>query len=344
MLGLIFSLVASGNAALLALAIAWRAKARRAPVGWFAAAFLLTAAAAIALIALEHANFIENRSAAWIIEGGLTLASGPFLLLFATGLVGRRLPTTIAYGLFAPLLLFSVAALSAPSWLVSPLVADRFVFLQMGFTGAAAALVLAHRPRGRRDAQARTLALAALAAVAALHLAQIVRSLWPQVAEIRDVVPVTGALALICATAAVYFGSRISVIESLIEGAPTADQESLALSQALQSTLDEGLLRDPALTVAAAAAKLGASAERLSKAIASVHGMTFPEFLQSRRVDLAKRLLVDPSEARTSMDAIGLLVGFGSRSAFYKAFGDRVGMSPAAFRAQNAVQSNGNGH
>jgi AraC-like DNA-binding protein len=343
-LGLILSLAAAGNATLLALAIAWRAKAKAAKTGWLAAALLLTAAAAIALIALEHAGFVESRTLAWTLEGALTLASGPFLLLFVANLVGRRFSAPLGYGLFAPLALYCGFALLAPGWLANPLAVDRLIFVQMSFTAATAWLALSQRPRGRRDAQARTLALAAVAAVAALHFAQIARSLWPQVAQIRDVVPITGALALVCATAAIYFGSRISIIDSLIEGAPAADQDAIALSQALETALDDGLLRDPALTVAAAAAKLGAPPERLSKAIASVHGMTFPERLQVKRVDLAKRLLADPAEARTSMEAIGVLVGFGSRSAFYKAFGDRVGMSPAAFRAQNNVQTTKNGH
>nr|HRK63217.1 helix-turn-helix domain-containing protein [Terricaulis sp.] len=67
--------------------------------------------------------------------------------------------------------------------------------------------------------------------------------------------------------------------------------------------------------------------------------MTFPEYLQHARVEETKRLLRDPAETRTSVEAIGLLAGFGSRSAFYKAFGDRVGMSPAAYRAHNGVQT-----
>ena len=44
------------------------------------------------------------------------------------------------------------------------------------------------------------------------------------------------------------------------------------------------------------------------------------------------------------MEAIGLLAGFGSRSGFYKAFAEQVGMSPAAYRAQKAVQSAESGH
>jgi AraC-like DNA-binding protein len=39
------------------------------------------------------------------------------------------------------------------------------------------------------------------------------------------------------------------------------------------------------------------------------------------------------------MEAIGLLVGFGSRSAFYKAFNDQVGLSPAAYRREEGVQN-----
>jgi AraC-like DNA-binding protein len=139
----------------------------------------------------------------------------------------------------------------------------------------------------------------------------------------------------------------MSAFESLIETPPSADAHDRALVSALDAAFAAGLVREPDLSVARAAAELAATAEQIGHALAAVRGMSFPEYVQDRRVEHAKRLLADPAEARTSMEAIGLLAGFGSRSAFYKVFGERAGMTPAAYRArthENHVHFPDSGH
>lgn len=329
----VFSLAAAINAALLAAALALRAWPKRARTGIYAAAFLLVAAAAVALIALDHAELIGRPRLAALIEGALTLAAGPLLLLFTTSLVGVRLSVPI---LFAPAAVFVIAAAFIPDWAQRAYFAERLVLVQMAFTVAAALVVLHNRPLGRRAAAARRIALMSVGALGVLHLAQIARMLWPDSEVILNIVPIVGGAAFLAATGAVYFGGRTTALDPLVAVISPALEEARRLADELDAALRAGLLRDPDLNLVQAAAAVAAAPEHVSGAVEAARGLTFTEHVQRLRVDEAKRLLADPGEARTSMEAIGLLAGFGSRSAFYKAFREIAGMTPASYRAARA--------
>lgn len=336
MLATVLPLAAAANAALLALALGARAWTKRSPAGLYGAAFLFGAAAAVGLITLDHAGAPWDPRLSAFGEGVLTLAAGPLLFLFVRQLLGAPMGAAL---LFAPLAAYVIATAFAPQWAAHAFVVERLVFVQMLYTLGAGLVAWRHKPAGRLGAQARAFALAAIGAMAALHVAQIVRMNWSETAAIANIVPLVGAGAFLALTGAVYFGGRMSVLDTLVEAAPVADGAALALAGAFDHALRNGLMRDPGLSIAKAAGAIGAAPDQLSRALAAARGMTFLEYLQHARVEETKRLLCDPAEARTSMEAIGLLAGFGSRSAFYKAFGDRVGMSPAAYRARNGVQT-----
>jgi len=50
------------------------------------------------------------------------------------------------------------------------------------------------------------------------------------------------------------------------------------------------------------------------------------------RIEAAKKLLHNPTFNKYVIEAIGMEVGFKSKSAFYKAFNASLGMSPGMFR------------
>jgi AraC-like DNA-binding protein len=342
----ILTLAAALNAALLALALGYRAWSRRAASAGYAATFLLIAASAVALIALDHSGrAVPSRSLAFG-EGVLTLAAGPFFALFVISLVGKPvgLIERLAFG--APMGLYICASIGWPFWAAQAFVVERLVLVQMGFTAYAAVRVIAHSPIGARARRARVLAFALLAPMAALHLAQVIRIAWPDVEAVRDIVPLVGAVVFLALSGMVYFSGRVSALDLLSNPAPMVTDEARALTQALDEALSGALLSDAHLTAARAAAALGVAPDVLTQALQAVRGLSFVEYIQMKRIEAAKCLLVDAREARTSMEAIGLLVGFGSRSAFYKAFRDRVGVSPATFRrveVSKDVQNPGTG-
>lgn len=331
----ILPVAAAINALMLAVALGHQSWRKRAVAGLYAAAYLAVAAGAIALIAIDHSGADRTPALMSSIEGVLTLASGPLLLLFVAASLGAQLSRRVLGGVVA----FLAIVVIVLSRLISlPLVADRLVFVQMAFTAAAAFLIYQRRRTSGVIAPAQRLVVGAIAALIVLHAAQLVRTFWPDLALTRNIVPAVGALGLVALSAAVYFGGRLGLLERLTEVPTVATDQMREIVARVEAALAGGLLKQADLTSAQAAAAADVSTEELAEAMRSVTGGGFPARLQQLRVEEALRLLADPGEARTSMEAIGLLAGFGSRSAFYEAFGGRVGMSPAAYRRNLAAQ------
>jgi AraC-like DNA-binding protein len=340
----VIPLAAAINATLLAAALgaqAWRTKAR---AGGYAAAFLAISAAAIGLIAAEHGGHGLSPGASSVIEGALTFFAGPVFLLFTVSAIGRTADRRV---LSIALALTAGSAAAALSAYPLTLVADRLTLAQMGFTVWAAIIVARFEAPNRRAVRVRNCVVAAIAVLAVVHAAQLVRSFWPQIDLFRNIVPFVGSAGLFLLTGAVYFGGRLGLLQALTEPPPVATDDMRTLIARFEGALSAGLIKDAGLTQQAAAAILGTSSDRLGDALRAVTGAGFSSRLQQLRVEEAQRLLADPKEVRTSMEAIGLLAGFGSRSAFYKAFGEQVGVAPAAYRraiAENPVQKADSGH
>ena len=83
------------------------------------------------------------------------------------------------------------------------------------------------------------------------------------------------------------------------------------------------------------AQSLDTHAQSVSKLINTHTGMNFNEYINQKRIELAKSRLLDRSNAHLTVEAIGQSVGFRSKSAFYSAFKKHVGQSPNAYIKQN---------
>ncbi|MGW9684184.1 helix-turn-helix domain-containing protein [Flagellimonas sp. 2504JD1-5] len=77
--------------------------------------------------------------------------------------------------------------------------------------------------------------------------------------------------------------------------------------------------------------KLETNPNSLSKSINLETGFNFNDYLNQKRVDTAKKRLLDPSFANLTIEAIGNSVGFSSKSAFYNSFKKHTGYSPSTF-------------
>lgn len=331
-------IAAAINAAMLATALGVQAFRKKARAGFFAALYLLAVAGAIIVIAADHGGFGFSRGQSSIVEGFLTFVSGPLFLLFAATSLGARIDPRM---LSAVLAAIAVVIIFSAQYFSIQIIADRLVFVSMAFTARAAWIALSADSAGGNVARRKALVLVAVAGLSALHAAQLVRTFWPEIAQLRNIVPSVGALAMFALSAAVYFGGRLGFLEELTEPPSVATKAMRTIVARMEEALASGLLKKSDLTSADAAAELGVSAGELVAAMRAVTGDSFSARLQKLRVEEAQRLLVDPKEARTSMEAIGLLAGFGSRSAFYQAFRERVSMSPAEYRrsaAQKPVQ------
>ena len=93
----------------------------------------------------------------------------------------------------------------------------------------------------------------------------------------------------------------------------------------------------PAYTAGDLAAELGVAPADVSAAVARGSGGNFCSLLSGLRLAEARRLLRDPRYAALTAEEVGLMAGFASRQAFYKAFVRRVGTTPARYRREEAA-------
>lgn len=94
----------------------------------------------------------------------------------------------------------------------------------------------------------------------------------------------------------------------------------------------EGWARDPDLTLASLARRLGTNTGYLSRAINLGLGCNFSEFIAAQRAEaVAERLRAGDA---ADLLSIALEEGFGSKASFNRAFAARHGVAPSAFRRQ----------
>ncbi|HVG29181.1 MAG TPA: helix-turn-helix domain-containing protein [Pyrinomonadaceae bacterium] len=109
----------------------------------------------------------------------------------------------------------------------------------------------------------------------------------------------------------------------------TAERYRKRLLQLMEA---EKPYRDSELTVSKLAEKLSVPAPHLSQTINERLNQNFIDFINTYRVEEAKRRLVDPSRKHYSVLAIAEEVGFNSKSSFNSVFKKHVRMTPSEFR------------
>lgn len=116
-----------------------------------------------------------------------------------------------------------------------------------------------------------------------------------------------------------------------IDEARVADKVTL---QKLTEVMEEGeVWRRMGLTVGALAETVGVPEHRLRKLINQELGYrNFSDFLNARRITVAKDNLADPNKARVSIATIAFDLGYSSLGPFNRAFRDLVGQTPSEWR------------
>lgn len=99
---------------------------------------------------------------------------------------------------------------------------------------------------------------------------------------------------------------------------------------------DDKLFLDARLNVERLAEHLSCSPRDISITINQHFDTHFFDFLNHFRIEEAKRLLADPTHAQLTITDIFKRSGFNSKSAFHRAFGKSVGITPSDFR-RNAL-------
>jgi AraC-like DNA-binding protein len=112
----------------------------------------------------------------------------------------------------------------------------------------------------------------------------------------------------------------------------TPETSERYLRRLLQSMQDEKLYLDAELTVAKLGEKLSIPPPHLSQLINERLKQNFVDFINTYRVEEAKRKLIDPLKRHYSVLAIAEEAGFNSKSSFNSVFKKHAQMTPSEFR------------
>ena len=92
--------------------------------------------------------------------------------------------------------------------------------------------------------------------------------------------------------------------------------------------------REPELTLAELAGRVGTSPQLLSQYLNEVQGVTFYDYVNGLRVADVQRMMSDPARRGDSLLDLSLAAGFNSRSTFNAAFKKVTGIPPSQWRKQ----------
>jgi AraC-like DNA-binding protein len=317
--------------ALMLSVFAGVAARRRSGHAWLATLFAILAIVVTAILVTHRTEGLIE-SAALVIEGAAAFGVAPVLYAYVRDAIDRPLaPAELRWHFGACTLLiaaYTFALMATPwqsvQWAVVP--------YEIAYTVASALAFGRGRSRQAQSARNYWWPLAALALMFLIHAGQLLRLLAPRAGE--DAVPLLGALgaSLILLGVLVSQAQRVAGPRYARSALSTAELERIF--GAVQAALDgpPPLHRNLDLSLAQLSAAAGVSAHHASQAIAEAGGGSFYELLTARRVDDAKRRLLDPANANVAVDVLGTEAGFRSRSAFYAAFKAATGASPAEFR------------
>ena len=295
----------------------------------FLAGFVACGVTAILAIITEHRLDFGTVARALIrLEYVSTLLAGPMLLFYVNSLRKPAPPKTLVlHAMPAALALVIPASVQLPIEIV--------IGHQLLYTLVTGYRRWAIRKVVDRD---RLLSVALIGMMLLIHGSQAARLLLQQ-SGLIDIIPVVASLAMLTGGAlAIHAWSsrtnrqrRSSHIDRASKTVSSADQEILDTLRAILS--EEHFYRRTDLGLHDLAARLEISPHQLSAALNAGGGTTMLELLNGYRLDDSKRRLLDPGHDIYTIEAIGQMSGFGSRSTFHAIFRRATGITPTQYRA-----------
>lgn len=101
--------------------------------------------------------------------------------------------------------------------------------------------------------------------------------------------------------------------------------------------VNEKIYLDSNLTLENVAENLKLSPSYLSRIIHNELNTSFPDYLNSYRIEEAKKYLKNPDFAKYTIVSIGLEAGFNSKSSFYNVFKKATGKTPLAYQKEKVT-------
>jgi len=144
-----------------------------------------------------------------------------------------------------------------------------------------------------------------------------------------------------------YFGLRKSEVLIAVDELPpdkkyerstlTPERSQRYLRKLQHAMEPEKVYTDGNLTLQKLAAKLSIPVQHLSQVVNEQLNQNILDFINTHRVDEAKRRLLDPARKHLSILAIAEEVGFNSKSSFNAVFKKHANITPSEFRKRVAA-------
>ncbi len=129
--------------------------------------------------------------------------------------------------------------------------------------------------------------------------------------------------------------NEVAVEQPKYRKSSLADGDMQRIASKLEEKMQQQqLYLDPTLTMPKLAASIGVSPNYLSQTLNTYYQSSFFDYINGLRIEFSKSLLTDPSRQGLSIIDIAMESAFNSRSTFYAAFKQSVGMTPAQFRKE----------
>lgn len=113
----------------------------------------------------------------------------------------------------------------------------------------------------------------------------------------------------------------------------------LILNNVIQLMENDNVYLEKSLTIKQVADRLSVNSKYISQVINDKKGTTFTHFINTYRIEAAKKQLLNNDAAILTLEAIGYESGFKSKSTFFSAFKKVTGLTPSQFvkKHQNIV-------
>jgi AraC-like DNA-binding protein len=321
----LFEIAAAVNAFLLAIVLLLNRRLHRTRARMRLAGFLFCVGWLLTTFMLVDQGWLAATPRLQLIDDTLALLLSVLFLEYVSDALGRR---PMPFWVYAPTILYFIAGAIGGQLVLNAVRIEHIIVVQFSYTFAATLIFLHARKSFVR--QPRHL-IYLLGGLWILHIAQFIRMLWPSTGWIFDMVPLVGVVFILGLTILVLTDSP--ALKIYTQKIPTASADDALLLQNLDSFMRaEKPFLDPDLKLETLALALNVSERQLSELINRLTGSNYLNFINRHRVEESKNLLRDAREARTSIEVIGLLAGFRSRSTFYESFRRLTGQTPAEYR------------
>lgn len=320
----------------LLLAVVLLVSGARGSGAWWLGALLLCASLALALISLEHQHWIPRRWWVYSAEEFFSLLSGPLLLTYVLKTFRLRAPAWIFVPPGLYLLALTLPMIGLPRFYGM----HHVMWIQIAYSIVAVVVFFGQQQGLRRTLRApERIAGWVLATIFLVHLAQITRRLLSGSGVLTNVVPIVGTACFYLLL--IYALRQSGITRQLGRAPPTESEGSRRQFEQIEAVMKaQRPWLDPRLDLESLSGLTGLGPQTLSSVIAAHSNSGFYDYVAGWRLGEATRLLADPDEARYTIEGIARQCGFGSRSAFYKAFREHTGQTPSEYRREILSQPN----